>query len=184
MPGLLETAKLNDKVEYHCVPVNRENSEGRYYQYREYVNEIECLNKSTWDFVLVDGRARVSCAIKLLSFLHVRSVVVIHDFERVMYLGDDDYSQILQYYDVLDRFGITVKYGQRKRGLGVLRRKRQFDHLQGSTYQVQMMLNALSSRREISDCDIRTIIAYLSRCDVIITDCTSHALLLRISIRT
>lgn len=149
MPGLLCKAKLNDKVEYHCVPVNHQNSEGRYYQYRAYVNEIERLKQPTWDFVLVDGRARVSCAIKLLSFLHTKSIVVVHDFERVMYSGEDDYSLILKYYDVIERVGETVKHGQGKRGLGVLRRKPEFDKLQGNTHRVQMILNTLSSRREI-----------------------------------
>lgn len=134
-------------VEFRCVSINHQNSEGTYEIYRRYVDEITRLGEPVWDFVFIDGRARVSAALRALSYLSDNSVVVVHDFERVHDSGQASYAPILRYYDVLDRLGETVKHGSSARGIGVLRRKAKFRNLQGNHEEVQRILNDGSQRR-------------------------------------
>jgi hypothetical protein len=42
--------------------------------------QIPCLQVQTFDKVLIDGRARSSCAVFVLKFLHPQSIVFIHGF--------------------------------------------------------------------------------------------------------
>ena len=64
-------------VRYKCVPVplghlgwNYVFDEGTYTQFRDYVDAIDTFNirHGSLDYVLIDGRARVSCAIKVFCF--------------------------------------------------------------------------------------------------------------------
>lgn len=146
MPKRLAEKKVRT-VEFHCIHVNHKNSEGTYAMYRSYINEITNLNQSTWDFVLIDGRARVSAAIRALSFVRDDSTVVIHDFERVHDLGQATYRTVLKYYDVMDRFGESVKHGSSPRGIGILRRKAKLRNLQGNHNAVLAILEAGSKKK-------------------------------------
>lgn len=128
-------------VEYRCVKVEQGfkgwglrngYEEGDYVAFKEYVDEIERLDQERWDFVLVDGRARVDCAIKALSHLHEKSVLVLHDSGRL----DTYYADILKYYAVLDRAS-----GDRKQGIAALKRRSEFRHLEGDHAAVQGILN-------------------------------------------
>jgi len=104
------------KVNYHC-PLMRggdngwdETQEGTYHEFKEYVDYVDKLGVNKFDAVLIDGRARLSCAIKILPYLHPTSVVFLHD----MFLRD--YSFIWELYRPL-----SVTFS--KRGLVALQPK-------------------------------------------------------------
>lgn len=61
-----------------------------------YVNSIDNLNVKSLDMVLVDGRFRLQCALKLLPFLENDSILLLHDFWI-----RKPYHEVLKYYDVI-----------------------------------------------------------------------------------
>lgn len=140
----MQRSNLPLHVHVHCVPVPRgtrgwgEGSafeEGTYTQFREYVDKISDLKVDVFDMVLVDGRARVPAAVKSLSYISKDSVVVLHDAERV-YSKRRGYHEVWKYFDNVDSVG-----GIDRQGLVVMRRKEEFNHLQGNHEKVQKILD-------------------------------------------
>mmetsp|Transcript_19997 Transcript_19997/g.55562 ORF Transcript_19997/g.55562 Transcript_19997/m.55562 type:complete len:274 (+) Transcript_19997:169-990(+) len=92
---------------------------GNYEQFHNYVHAIDKLGVKHFDVVLVDGRARVACAVNALKYLHKDSVVLLHDFyggePGVVggnYLGrrfSRQYIQVLLFYDEVERADSIVK---------------------------------------------------------------------------
>ena len=89
-------------VSYHCPIVTTEErlwedqGEGTYAQFKKYVDYVDQLGVPKFDLVLIDGRARLPCAIKVLPYLKPSSVVFVHD----MFLRD--YSFLWELYEPLD----------------------------------------------------------------------------------
>lgn len=71
-----------------------EGRESDFKRYIKFVNNIVSLGKK-FNLVLVDGRARVDCAIEVLPHLKKDAVVFIHDFER------EYYWKVLKYYEII-----------------------------------------------------------------------------------
>lgn len=103
---------------------------GSYSQFHSYVNAVDDLADETggkvprFDAVLIDGRARVATALRVLPYLTPSSVVFVHDWGTRSHL----YAPILRYYTPVarvaalaggDRFAGPVDEPQ---GLLVLRR--------------------------------------------------------------
>ena len=65
--------------------------------YTTYVNKIDDLKHIDFDVVLIDGRARVECAKKLLGYIRDDCIVFLHDAERKRY------EEIFNYYTIIDR---------------------------------------------------------------------------------
>ena len=61
-----------------------------------YVNSIDETNLPSIDAALVDGRFRYQCALKILPYLHAKSVLLMHDFWLRR-----DYHAVLEYYYVI-----------------------------------------------------------------------------------
>lgn len=61
-----------------------------------YVNAIDKFDVKQLDIVLVDGRFRLQCALKLLPYLQNDSVLLLHDF-----WVRKPYHEVLKYYDVI-----------------------------------------------------------------------------------
>ena len=140
MPEKIRAKGLDKLVELRCQSNGMGNErEGTYEEFKAYVDEIKKLNEKTWDFVFIDGRARVSCARRVLSYLKDTSIVVVHDFERVL-RSRDSYSPIFLYYDVLERIGTSVKQGTGLRGLAILQRKKELHFLQGNETAVDQIV--------------------------------------------
>jgi len=84
---------LEKNARIFYVPPNTENLEwppfkrGDYGVFSNYINFVENIASlgKKFDIVLVDGRARVECAIKVLPYLSDDAIVFIHDFERTYY---------------------------------------------------------------------------------------------------
>lgn len=78
--------------------------------FKKYVDAVTRLNEPTFDVVLIDGRARVACALKVLPYLSPTSTVILHDARRTAYAALDDWY---------DEVGLVVG----DRGTRLFRRK-------------------------------------------------------------
>ena len=107
--------------------------EGSYIEFSEYVDHVDKVGRQYFDFVLIDGRARMDCAIKALSYIDQQSVVVVHDAERIW--TSKRYESVLTYYSIADAVG-----GYGKQGLAVLKRRKEFDYLEGEHAMVAKLL--------------------------------------------
>ena len=70
-----------------------------YVQFREYVDAVDELQDRVFDKVLIDGRARLACALRILPHLNNDSLVFIHDFYARLHL----YGSVLKYYQEVAR---------------------------------------------------------------------------------
>ena len=79
-----------------------------------YVHEVSLLGVERFDAVLVDGRFRVACALRLLEYLGEGSILIMHDFwfravegftARAYRNGPKlpGYNIVLKYYDCIGR---------------------------------------------------------------------------------
>ncbi|GAB0496617.1 hypothetical protein MMPV_007930 [Pyropia vietnamensis] len=68
-----------------------------YTTFRDYVRAPGSLPPSTYDVVLIDGRARVACALYILRRLSRSSVVILHDANRKRY------APVSTYYEEVGR---------------------------------------------------------------------------------
>lgn len=140
----LAVRDLANKVEIHCVPVRRGYlgwgkspfEEGTYEQFESYINEIDLLDEPIFDLILIDGRARVPAAIKSLAYISENSLVVIHDGKRIKQ-GDPshDYADVEKYYDFIEYLASPGE-----RGIAVLKRKPEWQWLEGDIEAVQKLL--------------------------------------------
>ena len=124
-----KTNQLPKNVELYCVPVKKRDGSGKYFinqnegdyqTFKEYVDILPKIGikEGEIDFALVDGRARVASAIRVLPYLKEGSVVAVHDTE----LRPRLYSEILNHYDLIDR-----DVGSReKRGISIYKRKAKY----------------------------------------------------------
>ena len=96
----------NNKIRIENDILFRECRDGKdWHEYINYINFPETLNKK-YDVILIDGRARVMCAVKALSLLKENGVVMVHDFKGDRVIGGRWYYQgILNYYDEIDSGG-------------------------------------------------------------------------------
>jgi len=72
---------------------------GSYAQFHSYVNAVDDLGVAHYDAVLIDGRARVATALRLLPYLSPSSIVFIHDWGTRSHL----YAPVLRYYTPVAR---------------------------------------------------------------------------------
>jgi pantothenate kinase-related protein Tda10 len=67
-------------------------------------NYTSTIKQPSIDVVLVDGRARVACAIKALWSIDDASVVLLHDYASRVYA----YATVMKYYDVIHQVDSMV----------------------------------------------------------------------------
>lgn len=109
-----------------CVPRNgRAVKNDMHGDYREYSNYVDAVDRpglpSSYDFVYVDGRARLGAALKVLPYLTDDSIVVVHDACRKRYAGVDKYYETVQ---SVMQWARPNKNGSGKDGLKIMRRRR------------------------------------------------------------
>lgn len=69
--------------------------------YKDYSNVINNIRKETanlLDFILIDGRFRVACALKCHSLINDNCKIIFDDF-----LDRKQYHIVLNYYDIIDK---------------------------------------------------------------------------------
>jgi hypothetical protein len=79
---------------------------GTYDEFKSYIEAP--LNKGPFDIILIDGRARVSCAsiAKLIS--HENTIIFIHDFHR------EEYKEALNYLELVEQVETMAKFKIKK----------------------------------------------------------------------
>jgi len=128
MPVSLAKKNIRN-VNLYCIrTIGTNKDEGTYATFKPYIDKINTLNESTWDLVLIDGRARVAASIRALSYIRSESAVIVHDFERVLRSGSASYSGMLEYYDVIERIGKSMNVNTGARGIARLQRKKEYDY--------------------------------------------------------
>lgn len=77
--------------------------EGDCHSFRDYIEFVHIIGslEKKFDIVLIDGRARVDCAIEILPYLNKDAVVFLHDFKRANYWKVLDYYYIVKIVDNL-----------------------------------------------------------------------------------
>ncbi len=101
----------NDKIKIHlvdlyCLPRTwgHPSSKCPINNKKEYSNIIKKLNINNVDLVLIDGRFRAACALKLHSLISKNTIVLFDDFmDRV-----EHYNIVLNYYNVIKTIGRMV----------------------------------------------------------------------------
>lgn len=74
------------RVAYYNVPPNATewSGDGSYAQFQDYVDYPKTLG-GTFDFILVDGRARTDCAAQVREMLNPGGILIMHDVNRAKY---------------------------------------------------------------------------------------------------
>jgi len=83
------------------IPEHYHQSE--YKHYPEYLDVVYEIGKQ-FDVVLIDGRARRLCALKVIPYLKPDSIVIIHDW-----CSRPPYHCVLDYYDIVDKIDDTAQ---------------------------------------------------------------------------
>ena len=74
-------------------PINNEKKGN----FKSYSDVISLYPARTFDTVLIDGRFRVACALKLYDYIDSKTRVLVHD-----YMNRPDYKCIEDFYDIID----------------------------------------------------------------------------------
>lgn len=132
---LSDIPKLRSKLSAFCVPTLPGHQswglistleEGSYHAFHSYVDVPRTnLSSLLFDRVLINGRARVACALRILPHLHDNSLVFFHDF----FLRPVHYAHVLPYYEEIARVvahAPVTGYTDDPVGLLVLRPKKGF----------------------------------------------------------
>lgn len=92
--------ELPENARLYWVPQNFPRTQPtRREQFVDYVEYINSIGVPKYNAVLIDGRARVACAIEVIRYLTFDSVVFLHDSNRAEYLP------IFNIYDVIEKAG-------------------------------------------------------------------------------
>jgi hypothetical protein len=75
---------------------------GTYEEFKDYVEAP--LQQAPFDIILIDGRARVSCASIVKELSHPDTIIFIHDFER------QEYQEVLNFLTLTNRVGNMAKF--------------------------------------------------------------------------
>lgn len=79
---------------------------GTYDEFKSYVEAP--IGKGPFDIILIDGRARVSCASICNKLSHDKSIIFIHDYDR------PEYQEALNYLELLEQVGTMAKFKLKK----------------------------------------------------------------------
>lgn len=100
-------------LQYYCVDTGPTNLFGHPVdltnkaRLSKYLDVVDSFQIDKFDMVLIDGRFRMACAVKVLPYVTKSSLVLIHDWmER-----KDNFRQILNFYDldqVIDTLAVLI----------------------------------------------------------------------------
>jgi hypothetical protein len=100
--------QINSNVDFYLVKQNLPRTEPtKREEFKDYIEFIHKINVPVFNKVLIDGRARLFCAIEVLPFLNSDSIVFIHDFypRRIYYPVLVYYEKI---YEIKEKQGLVV----------------------------------------------------------------------------
>ena len=100
--------QINSNVAFYLVKQNLPRIEPtKREEFKDYIEFIHKINVPVFNMVLIDGRARLFCAIEVLPFLNSDSIVFIHDFypRKIYYPVLEYYEKI---YEIKEKQGLVV----------------------------------------------------------------------------
>ena len=133
---VIQIAMTLNKIQFECVNTHEElrnlgkpgHSADASKIGRMYVNRVDDIVEQLYkedksfdgilDVVLIDGRYRVACALKLFSNGYVinnRSIVMVHDFLK----RQDEYKMINDYFDLIDPSTETINIAKKHGSMAV-----------------------------------------------------------------
>ena len=90
--------ELPDNCELFWVKQNAPRTRpSKRHEFKDYVEYVNSLGIEHFDAVLIDGRARIHCAVEVLPYIDENTVVFFHDFHR------GEYQSTLEHYEQIDR---------------------------------------------------------------------------------
>lgn len=78
---------------FHC---------GTYDEFKTYIESP--INKGPFDVILIDGRARISCASICHKMSHKDTLIFVHDFHR------EEYKEIMNFLSLIEVVGTMAKF--------------------------------------------------------------------------
>jgi hypothetical protein len=101
---------IKTKIPFNCeiilnepnLPYKEGGHCGSYEEFKDYIEAP--LNKGPFDVILIDGRARVSCASICHKISHKNTIIFIHDFDR------PEYREALNYLELISQVGTMAKF--------------------------------------------------------------------------
>lgn len=84
------------------LPYAEGGHDGTYEEFKDYCDFP--LNLGYFDIILIDGRARVSCAYNCLKISHENTLIFIHDFNRVEYQEINNFLEKISCVDSMCLF--------------------------------------------------------------------------------
>eukprot|EP00238_Polyblepharides_amylifera_P015594 CAMPEP_0196573896 /NCGR_PEP_ID=MMETSP1081-20130531/3713_1 /TAXON_ID=36882 /ORGANISM="Pyramimonas amylifera, Strain CCMP720" /LENGTH=292 /DNA_ID=CAMNT_0041891745 /DNA_START=470 /DNA_END=1347 /DNA_ORIENTATION=- len=113
--------KENNRLTYLCIDhLGQENVLKQQPKlFEEYIKAIDRIPEDNLDLVLIDGRARIACALYALHRVSYDSIIIVHDFiiratEQASHIFHMDV--ILDYYEIVGRSRTIVAF-RKKRNL-------------------------------------------------------------------
>ena len=65
-------------------------------EFKSYIKAPNKFGKSKYNYIIIDGRARVECAEYVLKFCKPETIVYLQEFYRPRY------KQVLEWYDIVE----------------------------------------------------------------------------------
>jgi len=107
----IKNLQKNNKIVFHYVDYNAGDdcakpiNDEKKHMYKVYSDIVSNYPKGTFDTILIDGRFRVACTLKLYDFIDSRAHVLIHDYiKRPEYKCIEEFFTIIDYSDTLAVF--------------------------------------------------------------------------------
>lgn len=89
------------------LPYIEGNHCGTYEEFKSYIEYP--IDKGPFDIILIDGRARVSCASICHKMAHNDTIIFVHDFHR------EEYKKILEYLHLIEQVETMAKFKLKKK---------------------------------------------------------------------
>jgi hypothetical protein len=104
--------KLNEKKLDNCrlilkkpnLPYTEGITDGTYEEFKNYIESP--LDYGLFDIILIDGRARVSCADFAKKISHKKTLIFVHDFNRQEYQEINNLLEHVQTVETMAKFKI------------------------------------------------------------------------------
>lgn len=102
--------KMKNEIPNNCelifknpdLPYTEGGDCGTYEEFKTYIEAP--INNGPFDVILIDGRARVSCASICYKMSHENTIVFIHDYHR------EEYQEALNYLELINQVGTMAKF--------------------------------------------------------------------------
>jgi hypothetical protein len=119
---------IYNNTKYYYIPrqpIEEDANQSTYESFKNYIDIPFKLN-TMFNFVLIDGRARRLCALRIIPFLMPNATIAIHDW-----VLRSPYHCVLDYYDLIEKIDDTPQT------LGIFKLKSNVQNINGYTINLK-----------------------------------------------